>query len=1677
MEKHDFMHLAQNVDFPSVKEGEFQADKVDLINQHEKPEKLQVGDSLKIKVLSTIDKIVDTIESENNIKIEKEFVDKPQKDCVKFVPTLAPIQDSAFECIEISDDDAEKLIFSEDFVGKPTLKQKAKEFVQKHTAEMKSMVTEKTFKFKKEYYDKHDPVGKFMNCWSVVQVDLVALVDYLRNFFLKFNLSINFNVDYLFDLFKAIFDFYHTKSRLGLVMNVGLLVRAFFDFKINDYVEDIKNIINRFLKVLFKQKIKAEAEVISSDAMSMSNLFSTFLESKFVVAVKTFLLSLVSLRFFKKENADVIKKFIGKSDKPVCLVDAIQDSLNVVESYINVSTNIQRGDNLLDAILKSDPVGHYMKSTYHYLIEEKDVYVGEAVNFSKNKVMEGRRNGREFITELQNDLTRGKEIMERFKVPNSFKIQYHELQRIYRDVKLLVGKRNRKTPFGIILSGCPGSGKSTLLVHIYRTWCEHKGLVYTPDLVFDRAVKSKYWTNYDCLSHLILHYPEMGSLHQSIAGSKGDESLEELLCVLDSAPYYPEKAAVDEKGKEFAAAELVVIDCNDPNLNAHVTTNNPAAVRRRFLFVAEEVKEEYRISKTGALSADKIRPLGGSMDLWDFKVTRENAVDSKVSDTKYFTVNGKIVTDINGFTEILLKEFARHDAEQDLLCEVKSKDLKSYIKAEGMLVSTFNYFYWSTLCFSCFYLGFGLTFFGLGSFYVTKTAKKSWENFMESPLHWKHYIQISSYIFFSTLKVQWETTEKERFKEAARKVGKASVFGYYFIRSYWVKDEEYSKRKMAYVYESLRMGEALVMFLCTVTFVKVCIYLVKMIYPIFQISAEGNLTSSGMWKGEKAVEQIKSIESSTGCGFPDPAKRTEGSMDYEDVSLYHLPIMGDRTALRQDFETFKTRVEHNLRVVQVIGPREFKSNALGICSDLLIMNKHCILDFDNFLLRTSFRDYGVGVVNSQITKEDWVDIGDDLILVRARGNLFRDIVCCFADFDTKVTLPGFFNGKEVSCKPLKGKYSIAYDNNKRYFDVFDPLEYRCVDHKIGFCGLPLFGRQENYSFVYGIHMGGLLMNGYATPVHLSRLQSGIAELTNVNHFQIVSEGELRVPVDTRLAPLKKKCPILFESCQSLAPIGCIEPFPTYVEPSSLIVSPMLPALEDILGESPYRSNGNLKFGPPLMRSKTINGVYTSPLNNWIKKVGVEKRSLATKINLAVEIALTMHLQSGLSGAGVVRLQPYPLSVAQNGYPKNFFIRGMNNGTSAGVFIQQTKREHSTPVELPFKKDSRMPKDYIQEQVVEILEGYRRGECCHSVIGAQLKDEPREIEKVLAGKTRVFAMSSYDMTLVNRMYLMPFYSLMCQHRDCFYTKVGINMHSKEVDDMYRSLVEFSPHIMEGDYGGFDTSMPIDIGYIANSVVYNVLNFFQYNDEALKIVAGILTDNLHPVLCLDGNLFVASGFQPSGKYATAEDNSLRGLILLIYFFADTHTKLGMGSPYNVTTEYVVTDFFKLCKPVIYGDDILCAVKPKIAKTFNNITYSKYVSVVYGMEFTNASKTSHDAPFVELSEMSFLKRKFRHSKKLNGFVGLLDKRSFLKSLMFIAPSKEISLDQQMVETVRSILYELYLYYLTDPGNEDFLLTRSKFKKELKRVTFYTMNDLEKMLPTADALLDHFRKQYNVS
>jgi hypothetical protein len=634
-----------------------------------------------------------------------------------------------------------------------------------------------------------------------------------------------------------------------------------------------------------------------------------------------------------------------------------------------------------------------------------------------------------------------------------------------------------------------------------------------------------------------------------------------------------------------------------------------------------------------------------------------------------------------------------------------------------------------------------------------------------------------------------------------------------------------------------------------------------------------------------------------------------------------------------------------------------------------------------------------------------VSVSDDVLLCQISGERFKDITQhMVSSVSPPKVFKGWISGRSVSVHT--GHITLtSKEEGHPSFIVKNPYIYPFPEHEAGMCGLPLFAQLGKGSAILGIHCaGGSEGEAYAARVHLEDLQRAL----NIGKERSVFVESASLDHSVKYVDPAWKSLVHFEKLRGMTYWGYTGD-PIMINGRSRLKRTLLVGSLDEFFLNHFAYISDQRFLRPLMKPKVVHGVYLNPFNIAARKLGRVTLPLDKKICEKVITDIQERFFAVLDAEGV-ELSPLDVRTAVNGAREDAYLRRINASTSAGLGYTGAKSKY-----LPLVDEAegwyREPVPDLMEDVVARIEAYFTDSSPGFVFQATLKDEPRVLEKVRSGKTRVFYAMSVSDLVVSRMVLAPLYTLMVQFSEVFCTAVGINMHVG-ADELYKRLGEFSPLIIEGDYSCYDQGMPAEVTLMANTILFNIAKRYGYSPAALVLLRGVLSDTAMPFLNILGDVFSKYGSQPSGKYGTAEDNSLRGLILLCYAF-------NLLCPEE--------KFFECVLPVTYGDDVVGSVKEKVAEKFNNITYQRVVERVFGMGFTSATKSAEMEKFLSLDEASFLKRHFVHSVLFDRIVAPLELSSLYKALEWTIPSTHTSREDQVLSTVRSVLWELAFHCTT--------------------------------------------------
>jgi hypothetical protein len=1198
------------------------------------------------------------------------------------------------------------------------------------------------------------------------------------------------------------------------------------------------------------------------------------------------------------------------------------------------------------------------------------------------------------------------------KTRNAFSSNYDNicrvnarLKEVSAEVKNRMSAGARISPFGFCVTGSPGIGKSSVLTFLYHLVSDIKGRTFSPGHVYERVVNSDFWDGYDMWSTPFVHYSEVGNTSSDIAKRVGEPVVRELTSVLDSMSMSLNMSDVKDKGKHFMNAEAVFIDTNTEDMNITHTVNNAAAVRRRFLYIVPTVKEEFR--KPGSNVIDPDAPDNGNFyDKWLFDAFVCIPITATTF-SKVFLCSAQEGDDIYVLEKVVREIYGDHlskGAREKRKKEQPPPFIYSgeEIHSESLPVSSGSAISFAEKIRRCFHQNKGKVWssFSLSMMLIVTSLvifNRGKTNFFKCCM-----LLISAVMFyfppFMICKLLFILYLASLIVDEAESF--TVVEGAKRAYDFKEKIDHYYSGMMSQVNQIKKQSffsSPVKIFAMAGAFGSIFV-LHKFFKTLYSLNSS---TESYDSCSQQNKENLLSLEETYSCGASVARVKTKGNSAVWNTVLTAPSLhKGTLVSLNQ-------RIWRNVRRASVIvNGKKLVTQVLGVKGSYALINKHTLCDFHESFTIMVNKTPGIceesGFQETTCTSGNIYKFDCDLVLLRLNGFCFSDITKHFPKDCAKYSKAVTYVHDTKTISHYKGIVH-ADDANIGRVALGECVAYKWEHHKRGMCGIPVVAQRDSGSCIVGIHSAGSTSEDcYAVCLIREDLQTAIDRMENSTESYCSGFSEGLLEYGNLPHP---KSPVRYEDLGQIVYYGCVS-IPNVRQKSKLVRS----IFSEDLGKFFYDKMSYipaLRYGRPVMQPTGSGDRFISPYNIGLRKMSVSKKSLHPTIMRKSIEQVYKQLSDNLHDCSYI-LQPYSFEVAVNGDSKDAFLRRANMATAAGYGFGGVKSYFFERIESGNNVIDD-PKDYVMERVINMIKIYESGCLCHPVFTAQLKDEPRTLDKVKAGKTRLFFSTPLDFLIIQRMFLGPIYTLMVEKCSSFYTSIGIDMH-RESHLIYEKLERFSPHILEGDYSGYDQSMPTEIGRGVCEIFLRLLKKFGYNDKQLKISEGILMDLMFPRVCILGEMMMIPSLQPSGKYATAEDNSLRNLLIMVYCW-------------NTFPESLGNSFFDNVLPIVYGDDVIASVKEE-CDWFNNISFSSAVGKNTNMTFTTSAKNDDFVKYLTLDSMTFLKRSFVYHDQLQRVVGALDMSSLYKTLEWRIPSSNLNDMEQYEMTCNSVLIECYLH-----------------------------------------------------
>lgn len=1461
--------------------------------------------------------------------------------------------------------------------------------------------------------------------------------------------------------------------QLARSRNVFDMVAACYQYsKTNDIPGKlIKNYLKKF-KPFFHDFVTrfndSQTEIVTeslSDTLQLAKSFvSRLFRSELATTLRNLLLTVTSMHVFGKEMADGVYKSFGKLPKMDSL-SLLEMCVDQVVTLIKIGESIMRGVPFSHILMAKDPESTCIRAIEDLLFFKDKLYSGlpvegcmcESTFFQDGEVL------LKTCDDLLKHMNPGKERTSKLR---TLKIELGDAVHVLRGI---IDRSARPTPVCLILCGDPGTGKGVLLPHLLGIHSKVKGRVFHHSHMYCRVITSQFFEGHNPYSEKYIHYPELGNMNREMAARMGDKAVLELTAMCDSNPYYLDMAHVDKKGTVYARPEVCVVDHNNSTpkmtMNLDVMTCNPGAYLRRMIFVEPIVKPQFRL--TGGCGIDSKKSLASDeplLDRWYFKVWYHICIDA-VKTTQVYLMGGGEDDDIYRLNKVMTKYFTEHIEKQERMANYVNHAMQAedYMEKRPLIAAELNLpltldeiitpdekeeivcpqgdedvFFFSGIQTEALVPSIRtiMDTFDVVSRYTIETGRETMASLAYSigaiVLHVGQVNRVEGFRWFDYIIII--------FSLYLVSVDRSFLFVPLFLAVYY-----YISRSNYAINFAVRMFENRALAIRDYHYdrLRFLLFLDDGFNPaeasFFRRNRVGiayatagfaaSIAAARLWAGITKTH-IQEDDISTETVFSKPSEYNEqlnavedaleAGGSYKRILSKISPVWNVQQILSPCVFTgappdLHTRAFKNVKAYRIL-ENKGRSYLIGLCNNFAIMNTHVLTGLTKATIRVSLNgdnsEHCKSYKDTKLSASNRYDLGNDQTLVLLEHLNFTPLVkhITVNDYTATNKSSAMFNSRSLNAAYFPGNHTLTH-NERVKIPVSGLWKYEYPEHKPGMCGLPLIVQKAKGSCIAGFHCGGSGSSGFSVPFDITAINQGMSTLAkDTNLLILASKGEINV--ESVFDPMPKS-PFRHEHLPGLEYYGRTGADVMINQKSSVTKTLIHDEVEKIF-EDKLGFVSTVQYGPPMMRPCMRSGEYISPYNQALVQLSEQRGSLDIDILRIAINRYKSYILDNIDRNGFDFLRPYDIGTAINGAEQDVYLNRINAQTAGGFGFSGSKTKY-----IPLNEGTviREPDPLLKKRLFDITQRYEAGETCNHIFTGQLKDEPRDIDKCKSGATRVFYITPLDALVVDRMYEGPINTMIVEQGDIFCSSVGINMHSG-ADKLARDFIEFSPLIMEIDYKRYDQSMPFEIGHGAATLKYELCAELGYNDYALNQLACALTDNLMPVVSVLTDLFTAAGIQPSGKYGTAEDNCIRNVLMVLYFWY-SQDNLKFKDPF----EYILIRS--------YGDDLGVGIKPEVAEYFNAIRYKEFCGEVYRLVVTPATKDAEMKPYVDIHTFSYLKRNFVYREDLERWVAPLALSSIMKCFMWTVPAN-VSPQVQIEGALNSMLWELAIHFKEEKYND---------------------------------------------
>lgn len=1164
-------------------------------------------------------------------------------------------------------------------------------------------------------------------------------------------------------------------------------------------------------------------------------------------------------------------------------------------------------------------------------------------------------------------------------------------------------QKERKQPMGVLVYGNSSIGKSSFTKMLFNYYGALFNLDRDDHYRYVRNPLDEYWSNFDS-SKWCIQLDDIAFKNPSKSADI-DSTLQDLLNVCNNVPYVPPQAALEDKGKTPVMAKLVIATTNCVDLNAQEYFWCPLAVRRRLPYVIKlKPKKTFLHPNRFFLDPSKIEIEEGTFpDLWVISV---NKVVPVFEAGREFAR----LVEIASFTDVT--EFLKHFGQACLAHENNQKNVMS--NDDNMRqISVCSACLAPLPHENCVAVQGGNFIFPL----VTSGISLMFQTFLTCGLT----------LFMLNYIAKWQI---------GRYLG---VKAMNCIKDVQVQLEYFSKLKEKMQNNKMKvLGGVIASFTAVLAAIKIYESIktkkdVKCEAKEPEIDVQGNTYGTE----EKDLEQ-------------DARENVWYNSDIQ-LTRFDVPTASG-SLVGASGDDIRNLFAKNCVCLRIKVPGETTTRVMrGIFAKghLCVTNGHAFKKTGTTYSVEIIRDSSLIGVNGNLTTVlQRVDISfsetSDLCAFEVKSlPPFRDITKFWANETLPITsaleLTKSENGSVTknAIFALNLHDSFPVESMGSSYPIY--LGHSTNETEVGMCGSIVVATTPKGPCIMGLHFLGKDHSIGVLKVTLTEIETLFSKLTALPIVQSGEAPNLNCESRTNaITEVHHKSVLRYLETAHLNVYGTFGGF--RVRPRSRVCK--TPLSDEFLNL--YKVPNN--YGAPKMsgwepwRKNIVEMV--KPFSNYNKKY----------LSTCVE-SFTQDILAGLPAGWEKELVVLSDKAAINGLPGVIYIDSINKSTSMGFPWCTTKKNF-----LVDDKCERYPegKNFTQEvwdRVRIIEEKYKNNQRAYPIFTGHLKDEATALKKVAISKTRLFTGAPVDWSLVVRKNLLPFVRLLQKNKFVFEAGPGTVTQSAEWGIIYDYLTQHGvERIVAGDYGKFDKRMLSDFILAAFEIIYNIYRKAGYTEQEAAVILCIAEDTAFPLCNINGDLVEFFGTNPSGHPLTVIINSLVNSLYMRYCYM------------SLNPNHDVSSFKSHVNLFTYGDDNIMGVS--LGAPFFNHPAIVEVLASIGVEYTMADKESESVPYVNISDVSFLKRRWLWNDDVKNWAAPLEEESLIKSLTMWVPSATIDCYNQMVAVISSANNEYFFY-----GREKFDEMHKIFEEILTRLP-YSCYVNESTLPNYDQLVDRFNK-----